>query len=321
MRIVVHICGTFLALLGVVSSAAAAEDRLSPNEVEKLAANGGYFAFTALRTEARHEDLRAGSAVIGAVKVGGDEGVQFAREVFSWGNPYLDQYALMGLGENTSSASLDLLREKASEFASIDSQREEAAGGAWAHVFRTLHAGDAVAIAENTVADETRSPFERALYLRIFIDQTVDRATALRIYRPFLENPARELRRVAVAANGFFWDAEMLPAILRLENDKEDPVVRNKARYIARRYLRYGPEGPKQGESETSPSYLARHPKPYDPEGYAAWLARDKEWGRVQTLLLTGHEPPPPAPTPPSFEMRNAATPSKDSEGKLLYRP
>ena len=94
-----------------------------------------------------------------------------------------------------------------------------------------------------------------------------------------------------------------------------DPIVRGEARNLTRVYLRYGPERPRPGEWERSPSYQERHPKPYDPEGYAAWIAREKDWVREQTKLATGQEPPEPQPAPPSLQIRPAAkTSAKPSE-------
>jgi len=301
------------ALLLFSGMSNASGDPLSSTQINILAAKGDPGSFETLKAAARSGGDSAEESTTAAVRMGA-EGARFAREVFSWGNRSLDERALMGLSQNTSTESLQLLSEKLHEFEPGDQRRESAEIG-WAGVFARVNGKNAPILAAQGVADQSKSPSERALYLRVFANSTIDRVMSLRVYRPYLMDPAPELQRAALAVNGAHWDFDALPTLLELENDKGDPIVRGEARNLTRVYLRYGPERPRPGEWERSPSYQERHPKPYDPEGYAAWIAREKDWVREQTKLATGQEPPEPQPAPPSLQIRPAAkTSAKPSE-------
>ncbi len=268
--------------------------------------------FLELEERARRGGADAIPAVHEAVAQGGMAGIRFAEEVLSWGNPTLAQSVIFGLAQHERPEAEGVLLRAAYRFRGAD-QRRDTAEAAWAwHFVRRAGAGAAEA-AKRELAVENLDPVARGLLVRVFADDRIDRAEALPAYRPYLRDPAPDVRRNALAVNAALYDAEPLPILLELENESV-PEIRNVAHWLCKRYLRFGDNRRLPGEGLRE--HLARIKEPADPAGFAAWLSREEEWGKEQQRLLEA-QPGYVAPAVEIDDPAGTATQVRSKEGAL----
>ena len=124
-----------------------------------------------------------------------------------------------------------------------------------------------------------------------------ERDLALETYRPYLLDPEPDVQMAALDVTSGHWDADVVPILVQLE-DGNDPGVRSKARHLGRTYMVWGNHRPAEGQTVLDQSFWLPllHQVPVDPEGLAAWDARESAWRREQYILIPGTEPEVIAP-------------------------
>lgn len=294
--------GVLLSALVAAAPAVAADlESLTDDEIRRVMESGDLEAFEALIGErpppappATEEEFER------AFRVKQPERMGWARAALEDpkpGTPFVG--AVNGLAREGTPEARALLREFVPRFELLDRRRRWIMK-AWAYAFAQEYGEATAREARRGVEDLALPALDRALHLMAF--RLVDREEALRFYRPYLRDPEPEVRYAALQVNSKHWDSEVTETLIELE-DGTDPLVRETARWLSKRYLRWGDARPEPGGWGTmSPQFRRAHPTPADPEGWKAHGARAAEWRRQQYILVHGEEPPPPPPPPRSPE-------------------
>lgn len=205
--------------------------------------------------------------------------LDLARAALTSDDREMAMAAIAALGDYGFEEARAILREAMLDVPPIEPARL-ALERAWVASFIVEFQDQAGALASQQVQDAGSSSLDRSLHLRVLA--YAKPPPSREFYRPFLADPAPELRRAAVAISGSLWDHDALPILLVLENDT-DPGVRQAARQLVRPYLIWGPHRPSWRDRMEAND---RPFTPYDRDGLRAWRARKPEWERRQRELL-----------------------------------
>lgn len=205
------------------------------------------------------------------------------------------------MNEHDSERAMQMLRQAVAVRANPADYRDwQTFSDAWGAMFYRMQGGpESIDLAISRATDVRNPSVDRALALQALRQlgpwDDPQREKALDAYRPFLNDADPDMRLAAVHVNSGLWDSKAIEQLKALAWGS-DPRARLTASSLVVRYLKYGHDRPKVGQSTLSSSWRRAHLVPFDAAGLTEWRSRSRQWADEQHRLLTGEDPPPESP-------------------------